>query len=99
MRTRSRATPRFATVAACKTVVAELLKDPEERDTGLCDRVVDACFASEDYKEGRAAFMEKRISLSYHLVPGEALEDPLTLAEWARPAFDAALRARGGRRR
>ena len=48
------------TVMACKTVVAELLKDPEERDTALCDRVVDACFASEDYKEGRAAFMEKR---------------------------------------
>ena len=48
------------TVKACKTVVAELLKDPEERDTELCDRVVDACFASEDYKEGRAAFMEKR---------------------------------------
>ncbi len=48
------------TVAACKTVVAELLKDPEDRDTELCDRVVDACFASEDYKEGRAAFMDKR---------------------------------------
>ena len=48
------------TVQACKTVVAELLKDPEDRDTELCDRVVDACFASEDYKEGRAAFMEKR---------------------------------------
>ena len=48
------------TVKACKTVVAELLEDPEERDIGLCDRVVDACFASEDYKEGRAAFMEKR---------------------------------------
>ena len=48
------------TVMACKTVVAELLKDPDARDTELCDRVVDACFASEDYKEGRAAFMEKR---------------------------------------
>ena len=48
------------TVKACKTVVAELLKDPEDRDTELCDRVVDACFASADYKEGRAAFMEKR---------------------------------------
>ena len=48
------------TVRACKTVVAELLKDPEDRDTGLCDRVVDACFASADYEEGRAAFMEKR---------------------------------------
>lgn len=48
------------TVQACKTVVAELLKDPEARDTDLCDRMVDACFASRDYKEGRAAFMEKR---------------------------------------
>lgn len=48
------------TVKACKTVVAELLKDPEDRDTELCDRVVDACFASEDYKEGRSAFVEKR---------------------------------------
>ena len=48
------------TVKACKTVVAELLRDPEERDVELCDRVVDACFASEDYKEGRTAFMEKR---------------------------------------
>ncbi len=48
------------TVQACKTVVTELLKDPQDRDTELCDRVVDACFASGDYKEGRAAFMEKR---------------------------------------
>ena len=36
----------------------------------------------------------RRISLSYYLATEEALEDPLTLAEWARPAFDAALRAR-----
>jgi 1,4-dihydroxy-2-naphthoyl-CoA synthase len=26
----------------------------------LCDAMVAACFASEDYKEGRTAFMEKR---------------------------------------
>lgn len=36
----------------------------------------------------------RRIALSYYLAPEEALEDPATLAEWARPAFDAALRAR-----
>ena len=41
----------------------------------------------------------KRISLSYYLPPGEALDDPDLLAEWARSAFDAALRGkRSGRR-
>ena len=48
------------TVKACKTVVAELGKDPADRDLALCEEVVEACFASEDYKEGRTAFMEKR---------------------------------------
>ena len=48
------------TVKACKTVVAELARDPADRDIALCEQVVDACFASEDYREGRAAFMEKR---------------------------------------
>ena len=41
----------------------------------------------------------KRVSLSYYLAPGDALEDPLTLAEWARPAFDAALRGNRAPRR
>ena len=41
----------------------------------------------------------KRISLSYYLAPGDALEDPRMLAEWARAAFEAALRGkRAGRR-
>lgn len=48
------------TVHAVKTIVAEVLKDPDERDLRLCDEVVERCFASEDYKEGRRAFMEKR---------------------------------------
>ena len=38
----------------------EVLKDPEDRDLEMCDRLVADCFASEDYKEGRRAFMEKR---------------------------------------
>ena len=41
----------------------------------------------------------KRVSLSYYLAPGDALEDPPTLAEWARPAFDAALRGNRAPRR
>ena len=48
------------TVLAAKTVVREAVKDPEKRDLALCQKVVDDCFASEDYKEGRKAFMEKR---------------------------------------
>ena len=48
------------TVLAAKTVVDEILKDPDARDLDLCEKVVDDCFVSEDYKEGRQAFMEKR---------------------------------------
>jgi len=48
------------TVASIKSIVAEALKDDAERDMALCERVVDRCFNSADYVEGRTAFMEKR---------------------------------------
>jgi len=48
------------TVAAVKLCAGEYSKDPEERDLAACQAAVDACFASEDYVEGRTAFMEKR---------------------------------------
>ena len=48
------------TIKATKQIVAELQKDPDARDVDLCHQLVDACFASEDYQEGRKAFMEKR---------------------------------------
>lgn len=48
------------TVGSIKTIVEELTKDESERDVALCRQVVDRCFASEDYVEGRNAFMEKR---------------------------------------
>ena len=48
------------TVASIKTIVDELTKDESRRDTTLCLQVVDRCFNSEDYVEGRTAFMEKR---------------------------------------
>ena len=41
--------------------VGEALKDLRDQDTALCKTVVDDCFESDDYKEGRAAFMEKRM--------------------------------------
>jgi enoyl-CoA hydratase/carnithine racemase len=48
------------TVAAAKCAVQQWLKDPGERDLGTAKRMVEACFASADHKEGRTAFMQKR---------------------------------------
>jgi enoyl-CoA hydratase len=48
------------TVRAAKQIVREALKDESKRDMALCKRVVEECFASQDYTEGRTAFMEKR---------------------------------------
>ena len=48
------------TIASVKRALLEYGKDPGERDLVLCQEMVDACYASEDYKEGQAAFMEKR---------------------------------------
>jgi len=48
------------TVASIKTIVGELAKNESARDMALCQEVVDRCFASEDYVEGRTAFMAKR---------------------------------------
>ncbi len=48
------------TVDSVKFIVGEALKPSDERDLKACEDKVQACFASEDYKEGRKAFMEKR---------------------------------------
>lgn len=48
------------TIAAVKRSILEYVKDPADRDLALCQEMVDACYASEDYKEGQTAFMEKR---------------------------------------
>ena len=48
------------TVAAAKYAVQQWLKDEKDRDLAKAMKMVEACFASEDHKEGRKAFMEKR---------------------------------------
>jgi len=48
------------TIKAVKLAVGELLKDPDKRDLERCEAAVNACFASNDYREGQAAFLEKR---------------------------------------
>ena len=48
------------TVRSVKIIVREALKDADARDMASCQRVVEECFQSRDYAEGRTAFMEKR---------------------------------------
>lgn len=47
-------------VIASKRVIDEYVKDADKRDNALTARVVADCFASQDYVEGRRAFMDKR---------------------------------------
>ena len=47
-------------ILAAKRVIDEYVKDADQRDQALCDKVVFDCSASQDYIEGRRAFMEKR---------------------------------------
>lgn len=48
------------TIRAAKLLINELQKDPAEQDHEKCRRLVEACFDSADYREGQAAFAEKR---------------------------------------
>lgn len=46
------------TIRSSKHIIGEALKG--QPDEALCDRLYRDCFESEDYKEGRQAFLEKR---------------------------------------
>ncbi len=48
------------TINAVKRTIAELTKATVDVDRDLCEALVDRCFDSEDYVEGRRAFAEKR---------------------------------------
>lgn len=48
------------TIRAAKAAMQEWERDPAERDLARVEALVSACFDSEDYKEGRRAFAEKR---------------------------------------
>ena len=48
------------TVRAGKAIIAEILKASPEIDHDTCRQLIRDCFESEDYSEGRRAFMEKR---------------------------------------
>ncbi|HSW05336.1 enoyl-CoA hydratase [Aquabacterium sp.] len=48
------------TIAAAKQIVGEILKPSPDLDALRCRELILGCFESEDYAEGRRAFMEKR---------------------------------------
>jgi enoyl-CoA hydratase/carnithine racemase len=48
------------TVDSVKFIVEQTTADETRRDLDRCEALVQACFASNDYIEGRKAFMEKR---------------------------------------
>ena len=48
------------TVHAGKRIMQEILKPDADLDRDLCQNLIRACFDSEDYAEGRRAFMDKR---------------------------------------
>jgi enoyl-CoA hydratase/carnithine racemase len=48
------------TLKAVKFIVGEAVKDETQRNLARADELVENCFTSQDYIEGRRAFMEKR---------------------------------------
>lgn len=48
------------TIAACKAAIREARRDPNRRNLERVAEMVEACFRSDDYKEGQRAFLEKR---------------------------------------
>src|SRR5436305_208228 len=47
-------------IQAAKITIAQVLKDPDKRDMDAIRAIGVACMDSEDFREGRRAFMEKR---------------------------------------
>jgi enoyl-CoA hydratase len=47
-------------IQAAKVTIAQVLKDPDKRDMDAIKAIGTACMDSEDFREGRTAFMEKR---------------------------------------
>ena len=47
-------------IKAAKITIAQILKDPDTRDMDAIKAIGTACMDSEDFREGRRAFMEKR---------------------------------------
>jgi enoyl-CoA hydratase/carnithine racemase len=48
------------TIAASKAAIREAGRSPDRRDIARVEAMIEACFQSDDYREGQRAFAEKR---------------------------------------
>ena len=48
------------TVLACKAAIREAGRAPDRRDMGRVEAMIEACFRSDDYREGQRAFTQRR---------------------------------------
>ena len=48
------------TIRAARSAISDAMLHPSKRDRAAVQALIDACFDSEDYREGRRAFAEKR---------------------------------------
>ena len=48
------------TLRAAKFAIRQATRDPDRRDLDRAKQLVEECFRSEDYVEGRRAFLDKR---------------------------------------
>lgn len=48
-------------IASAKYAFIDMFKDPGKKDPATCRKYEDACATSQDYKEGRTAFRERRL--------------------------------------
>jgi enoyl-CoA hydratase len=48
------------TIRAARAAIADVIKDPARQDRAGVQALIDQCFDSDDYREGRRAFAEKR---------------------------------------
>ena len=47
-------------IGTAKHIIRESVKNEGDQDARMIEKLVDACFLSNDYQEGRTAFLEKR---------------------------------------